>query len=289
MTKNQKIWREIRNYFMIFVGLAIFSFGWTAFMIPSHLTGGGASGIGTVFYFATGFPVGITAMIINLVLVLIAWKVLGTRFCINTAICTAMISLMLYVGQLYFTEPLVPDDVFMSSIIGSALAAFGVGIALNFGGNTGGTDIVALMIGKYRNISYGRVTLYTNILIIASSYFVPGGSMKTLVYSMIGMFVYIYVSDLVIEGYRQSFQYFVFSLKNQEIADAINVRLGRGATFFKAYGSFTKEEKDVLMIIAHRTDRSEIIKIIKDIDDEAFISVGKTSSVFGKNFDRIKI
>lgn len=281
-------WSEIRNYLLIIVGLAIFAFGWTAFMLPNHITGGGVNGIGALLFFATGFPVGVSSLIMNAVLLIIAWKTLGTRFIIDTSICVVILSFFLSLGQLIFPEPVVKDDIFMSSIIGAALSALGVGLAITYGGNTGGMDILVLIIRKYRNISYGRVSLYANIFIISASYFVPGGSIPTLVYSLIGMFVYIYISDLVIEGYRQSFQYFVFSRKNQEIADRINHELGRGATFLRAYGSYTKEESDVLMIIAHRTDRARIIKIIKAIDTNAFISVAKTNSVFGKNFDKIK-
>jgi uncharacterized membrane-anchored protein YitT (DUF2179 family) len=289
MITGKKLLNEVKNYFMILIGLAIFAFGWTAFMIPNHLTGGGVSGIGAVLYFATGFPVGITAFVLNMLLVAIAWKILGPKFGINTIICTFMLALFLSIGQSIFTEPLVKDDIFMCAIIGAALAAFGVGIAINFGGNTGGTDIVAMMIGKYRNISYGRITLYSNIAIIGSSYFVPNGNIENLVYSMVVMFVYIYISDLVIEGYKQSFQFMVFSTKNQDIADKINKDLHRGASFLKGYGSFSKTESDVLLIIAHRNDKANIIRIIKEIDNSAFISIAKTSSVFGKNFDNIKV
>ena len=289
MITGKKVLNEVKNYFMILIGLAIFAFGWTAFMIPNHLTGGGVSGIGAVLYFATGFPVGITAFVLNMVLVAIAWKILGPKFGINTIICTVLLALFLSIGQSVFSEPLVKDDIFMCAIIGAALSAFGVGIAINFGGNTGGTDIVAMMIGKYRNISYGRITLYSNIAIIGSSYFVPNGNIGNLVYSMVVMFVYIYVSDLVIEGYKQSFQFMVFSTKNQDIADKINKDLHRGASFLKGYGSFSKTESDVLLIIAHRNDKANIIRIIKEIDNSAFISIAKTSSVFGKNFDNIKI
>ena len=285
----KKLLENVRNYSIIFLGLAIFALGWTGFMIPNHITGGGVNGIATLIYFSTGFPVGVTVLLLNGILLFFAGRTLGVRFTINTAICVGMLTTLLSIGQMLFTKPIVPDEVFMSSIIGAALAAFGVGIAINFGGNTGGIDILALIIGKYRNISYGRVTLYSNIVIISSLILIPGSSVNTLVYSLIGMFVYIYISDLVIDGYRQSFQYFVFSTKNEQIAEQINKKLQRGATFLKAYGSYSKEEHDVLLIVAHRTDRAMIIKIIKEIDDAAFISVAKTSSVYGKNFDKIKI
>ncbi|MBP1673631.1 MAG: hypothetical protein H6Q25_1446 [Bacteroidetes bacterium] len=286
--RNKTLILEIRNYLMICVGLAIFAVGWTAFLIPEKITGGGVSGIAAILYFATGtIPVGVTTLVINCILLAIAWKILGTRFCINTLFCTIVLSTFFGLGQSYFIKPII-DDPFMAAIIGGALSAFGVGIAINYGGNTGGTDIVAMMIGKYRNISYGKVTLYTNLVIIGSSYLAVG-SIQKLVYSMVVMFVYIYVSDIVIEGYKQTFQFMVFSKKNQDIADKINSELNRGATFLKGYGSYTKTDSDVLLIMAHRNDKAQIMKLIKFIDPTAFVSISKTSSVFGKNFDNIKV
>ena len=285
---NKKLlFTSTKNYFFIVIGLAIFALGWTAFLIPMSLTGGGVSGIAAVIFFATKFPIGITTFAINLILLSIAWRILGARFCINTLISTAILSLFFSFGQQIFTEPLL-NDMAMSTFVGAALSAFGVGLAINHGGNTGGTDIIAMMIGKYRNISYGRVTLYSNILIIGSSWFVVR-SINNLVYSMVVMFVYIFISDIVIDGYKQTFQFFVFSVKNQEIADRINKDLGRGASFLKGYGSYTKEDKDILLILSHRNDKARIIRIIRDIDPNAFISISKTSSVFGKNFDKIKV
>ncbi len=286
--RNKTLILEIRNYLMICVGLAIFAVGWTAFLIPEKITGGGVSGIAAILYFATGtIPVGVTTLVINTILLAIAWKILGPRFCINTMFCTIVLSSFFGLGQSYFVKPII-DDPFMAAIIGGALSAFGVGIAINYGGNTGGTDIVAMMIGKYRNISYGKVTLYTNLVIIGSSYFAVN-SVQKLVYSMVVMFVYIYVSDIVIEGYKQTFQFMVFSKKNQDIADKINSELHRGATFLKGYGAYTKTDSDVLLIMAHRNDKAQIMKLIKYTDPSAFVSISKTSSVFGKNFDNIKV
>ena len=276
------------DYFFICIGLAIFSFGWTAFLTPNQMTGGGVTGLAAIIYFATNtIPMGVTILVANLILIAIAWRVLGPKFCINTLICTLILSFFMGIGQQIFAKPLV-DDIFMCAMIGGALSAFGVGIAISSGGNTGGTDIIALMIGKYRSISYGRVTLYANILIVGSSYFIVH-SIPKLVYSMVVMFVYIFVSDIVIEGYKQTFQFMVFSKKNQEIADKVMLEIGRGATFLKGYGSYSKEESDVLLIIAHRNDKARIMRLIKAIDNTAFVSIAKTSSVFGKNFDNIKV
>ena len=273
---------------MISLGLAIFTFAWSAFLIPNQMTGGGISGIAAVVYFATGvIPVSITTFVLNLILVLIAWKILGPKFCINTLICTGILTFFFSIWEHVFTQPLV-NDTFMCALIGAALSGLGIGMALNNGGNTGGTDIIALIVGKYRNISFGRVSLYSNILIVCSSYLTVG-SIEKLVYSIVVMFVSTYIVDVVIDGYKQTFQFFVFSSKNEEIAERINTDLQRGATLLKGYGSYTKADRDILLVIAHRTDRVSIIRIIKEIDDTAFISVVKTSSVFGKNFDRLKL
>ena len=285
--KRKDVLKEVRNFVFITIGLALFAFGWTAFMIPHELTGGGVSGIGAILYFALKIPVGISTLVLNLILVAAAWRVLGKKFCINTIICSVILSSFMAIGQAVFTQPLV-DDKFMCTLIGASLAAFGVGMAINWGGNTGGTDIVALMIGKYRNISYGRITLYTNLVIVGSSYFIVH-DLEKLVYSMVVMFVYTVVSDVVIDGYKQSYQIMVFSKKNREIGERINKEIERGATFIKATGSYTKEESEILLIIAHRTDKVLITRIIKEIDDTAFISISKTYGVYGKNFDRLKL
>jgi len=280
--------RTAYDYFFICIGLAIFAFGWTAFLTPNQMTGGGVTGLAAIIYFAVhAIPMAATILIVNVLLIAVAWRVLGPKFSINTIICTVILSFFMGIGQKIFTQPLI-DDVAMCAMVGGALSAFGVGIAISFGGNTGGTDIIAMMVGKYRNISYGRVSLYSNILIVASSYFVVH-SVEKLVYSMVAMFVYIFVSDIVIEGNKQTFQFMVFSKKNPEIAEKVMFEVGRGATFLKAYGSHSKEESDVLLIISHRTDKARIMRVIKDIDKNAFVSIAKTSSVFGKNFDNIKI
>lgn len=284
----KKILILIEKYFFITLGLALFAFGWTAFLIPNQVMGGGINGIATIIYFANPtVSVGVWVFLMNIVLVAVAWKILGKRFCVDTIICTVIMSLFMMIGQWLFPKPIVPNDPFMCAMVGSALAGVGVGLALNYGGNTGGTDIIVLMISKYRNVSYGRLTLYLNILIVLSSYLTVHDPVK-LVYSVLVLFAYMLFSDLVIDGYKQSFQFMVFSAKNQEIAERINKELKRGATFLKGTGSYNRTESDVLLIVAHRTDRVNIIRIIKEVDDSAFISISKVQSVFGKNFEKIR-
>lgn len=283
----KKILQEAKNYSFIFLGLAMFTFGWSAFLTPYEVSGGGVAGAASILYFATKIPIGLTTFALNAILIAIAWKILGTKFCVNSLICTVVMSVFFSIFQPLFPKPLV-DDMFMSVIIGSAIAAYGIGMTINWGGNTGGVDIIALMVGKYRNISYGRVSLLSNVVIVGASYFVLYDVQK-LVYSFVVLLVSIIISDLVIDGYRQTYQFMVFSQKNHEIAQRINSSLHRGATFLKGYGSYNQQESDVLLIVAHKTDKGAITRIIKDIDPNAFITISKTASVFGKNFDNIKI
>ena len=277
----------VKQYFFICLGLAIFAFGWMAFLIPSKLMGGGISGIATVIYFACGFPIGVTTLALNLILIGIAVKILGPRFGTNTIICTVVLSLFFSILQPLFKQPLV-DDTFLCALIGSMLSGAGVGIALNYGGNAGGTDIIIVIITKFRNISYGKLSLLMNVLIIASSYLIIR-SVDLLVYSYVAMIAYTVSSDMVIDGYKQTFQFMVFSSKNREIADRINNELHRGATLLKGYGSYTKEDTEILLVLAHRSDKANITRIIKEIDNTAFISIAKTSGVFGKNFDTLRL
>ena len=286
---------EANTYLLIFIGLAIFAFGWTFFLIPHQITGGGISGISAIIYFACKIPVSASALVLNLILIGIAWKILGRRFCIDTLICSVLLSLLLQVGQSlydslenFYGPDFIPNDPFMCAMIGAALSGLGIGIALTNGGNTGGTDIIVLMIAKYRRVSYGRTSLYLNILIVLSSV-ITTHKPELLVYSVVVLFVYIIVSDLVIDGYRQTFQFMVFSTKNREIAERINNELHRGATFLKGTGSYNHQDTEVLLIISHRTDRANIIRIIKEVDSTAFISISKVQSVFGKNFEEIKL
>jgi len=285
--RAKNVAENIKKYFFICFGLAIFAFGWMAFLIPSKLMGGGISGIATLIYFASGFPVGVTTLILNLILIAVAVKILGTRFGTNTVICTLLLSLFFSILQPMFTKPLV-NDTFLCALIGAMLSGAGVGIALNYGGNAGGTDIIIVIITKFRNISYGKLSLLMNVLIIGSSYLIVR-SIESLVYSYVAMIAYTFASDMVIDGYKQTFQFMVFSAKNREIADRINKDLGRGATLLKGYGSYTKEDTEILLVLAHRGDKANITRIIKEIDNTAFISIAKTSGVFGKNFDTLRL
>lgn len=287
----------ILSYVVITFGIAVYTFAWSAFMLPAEIVGGGVSGISSVLNIAAGIPlpIGVLNFIINGILLAIGFKVLGSKFGANTIYGIVMSSLFfiiwqqgLDVGRLFLKEGSMAFDPFMCAIIGGALCGGGIGLTFSMGGNSGGTDIIALIVSKFYNVSPGKVIMYLDIFIIGSSYFVSH-EITNVVYGYIVMVTMTYVLDMVLDGNKQSYQVMVFSPKNAEIAEAVTKEVGRGATLLDAEGCFTKQQQKVLLMMVHRTDKPRVMQIIHRIDENAFISVNKAQGVYGKNFEKLKI
>lgn len=291
--KKTSTGKIIWQYLMIVLGILAFTFAWSVFLIPTHIIAGGVTGVSSIIYFATGIPVGISNFAINTILLLIGIKVLGSKFGLNTFIGIALASVSFILWQQVIHIEQIIDarqfDPFMCAIIGAGICGIGAGTTFNNGGNTGGTDIIALMITKFKNISPGSVILYIDIFIIASAMLLPGMKIENIVYGYVVMFVFTYVLDLVIEGNKQSYQIMVFSNNTDLIADAIGNEVKRGVTIIDAHGWYSKKDQKILMVIARKQDKVEIMTIIKAVDPNAFISVAKTQGVFGKNFDTLRL
>jgi uncharacterized membrane-anchored protein YitT (DUF2179 family) len=263
-------------------------------MLPSKIVGGGVSGISSVLHYAAGIPlpIGVMNLIINAILVLLGFKVLGSKFGANTiygivmsSVCFILWQQVLHVENLF---DVAEFGGFMCAIIGGALCGIGIGAAFAMGGNSGGTDIIALILTKYYNISPGKVIMYLDIVIIGCSFFVSG-KIENVVMGYAMMVTMTYVLDMVIDGNKQSYQIMVFSTKTKEIGDAVTREVGRGATLLDAEGCYTHHEQQVLIIMAHRTDKPHVMQLIHRIDPNAFISVSKVQGVYGVNFDKLKM
>ena len=263
-------------------------------MLPAKIVGGGVSGISSVLYYAVGLhiPIGVMNLVINAILVLIGFKMLGSRFGANTIYGIVMSSLCFILWQQVLHVETLFDvsqfGGFMCAIIGGALCGGGIGMTFAMGGNSGGTDIIALIVSKYYNISPGKVIMYLDIFIVGSSFFVSH-KIENVVFGYIVMVTMTYVLDMVLDGNKQSYQILVFSQKNKEIGDAITTEVGRGATLLDAEGCYSHQGQQVLMIMVHKTDKPHVMQIIHRIDDNAFISVSKTQGVYGKNFEKLKL
>lgn len=281
-----KVIQATRSYIIIAFGLFIIALGWTAFLIPAEITGGGITGVSTIIFYASEFPVGVSYLIISAILVLGALRVLGAGFGIKTVLAVALLSLFLGIMQAIITEPII-DDAFMSAIIGGILAGSGVGIVFTQGSSTGGTDIIAMMVNKYRNISPGRIILYLDLIIISSSYLVFQ-SIEKIVYGYVTMAVISYSIDMVLSGSKQTFQMFIFSPKYGEIANRIDKEVKRGITLIDAEGWYSKKKSKIVMVLIRRQETSQVIRIVKEIDPDAFISQNNVMGAYGKGFETIR-
>ena len=283
---SKKIFTAIQMYTLMIIGLSLYVFGVTAFLIPLKITAGGVTGISMLIYYATGIPAGYPYFAINSFLFILAIRILGTSFGLKTLFSMVVISILLNVMQIYIKEPLV-KDIFLSSVLGGILGGVGLGITFNQGGSTGGTDIIAMIINKYRNISPGKIILYCDVIIITSSFFVIP-SVEKLVYGYVTMWVVAYSVDAFLTGAQQSVQLFIFSEKYAEIADFINIESRRGLTVIEGTGWYTKKQVKMIMTVVKKRESPMIFQKIKEIDPEAFISQGSVMGVYGKGFDEIK-
>lgn len=284
--KTNTFLSEFKRYLIVTFALACMALGWTGFLISNNMLGGGVSGIATLIYWSTGLSTGVTIFAVNAVLIVIALKILGFGFGIKTVYAIVVTSLFFSLLQHYITEPIITDK-FLAAIVGGGLSGASIGLVFTQGSSTGGTDIIALMINKYRNISPGRIILVIDIFIISSSYLIFQNS-ETLIYSFVVMVVSSYAIDLVLTGNKQSVQMFIFSSKANQIADRIGTEVGRGVTFVKGTGWYTKSEHDILMVVARKMESQNIFRIVKDEDPQAFVTLNTVMGVYGKGFDMIK-
>ena len=291
--------REIKSYVFITFCLALYAFGLVTFIINSGIVSGGVNGIATLIFYATNktIPVAASAFVINMVLLLIGFKILGKGFGFKTIYACIMLSVFVAMWTGIIGDfPLLADDKLLSAVIGGALIGLTIGIYFNYGGSTGGTDIIALIVSKFYNISPGRVILLCDIFIISSSFLVfhvfnghpVDESIRVVLYGFVVMAVTSYTIDLIVLGSRASVQILVNSTKYREIADMIVDEKKRGVTLLHAEGYYSKQESQVLLLVVRKYELQSILRRIKDIDPNAFMSITNATGVYGKGFDNIK-
>ena len=276
----------VRSYAIMTVGLFIYSLGWASFILPAQVVSGGVAGMASAIFYATGFPVEYSYVGINVILLALAIKILGASFGVKTIYSIAMITLFVRILRGVITEPIV-NEAFMATVIGGAIGGLGIGLVFLQGGSTGGTDIIAMIINKYRDIMPGRAIMVCDALVVASSYFIFN-SVEKMVYGFVAMFTLTYCIDIVLVGRKQSVQMMIFSKHYAEIADAITSQLDRGVTILDGQGWYSKKEMKVILSIVKKTQVQAVHKIVKQIDPQAFISQEAVMSVYGEGFDVIK-
>ena len=292
---NHTTLKTVMDYFYITIGLVMYAFGWAIFLLPYKLVTGGVTGIASLVFYATGIPVSYSYFAINVILLIIALKVLGFKFMAKTTYAILMLTVILDFAQKMVTLPngelyqlLGPGEVFMSIILGSVCTGTALAIVFLHNGSTGGTDIIAAIVNKYRDISLGRVLLTADIFIISSSYLILH-DWRIIVFGLVMMALENYVLDYVMDNRRESVQFLIFSRKYKEIAHEIGTKLGRGITILDGHGWYSGKEVMVLCILAKKREHITMLRMIKKIDPNAFVSVGAVNGVYGEGFDPIKV
>lgn len=284
---KDKIWITAKDYIFITLGIALYAFGFSAFIFPHKVVIGGLAGLSTILYFLTGLPVAVGNFGMNMILLAFAWKIVGKQFVYGTIYGATIISVFIGIFTPLFEGGII-DDTFMSITIGGLLCGLGIGTAFVHNGSTGGTDVVAAMVSKKSNVTIGRTMLYTDVCIISSSYFVTH-QLESVVGGFVVLFLVSYITDQVINTNRQAVEFTIFSQKWREIADAINTDAHRGCTVVTAQGWYSKHEVKMLLVMCRKIESVTVARIIKSIDPEAFVTQANVNGVYGKGFDQLKV
>ena len=293
--KPHGLTNAIRDYGVITFGLFLYALGWAAFMLPYEISSGGLTGVSAIIYYITGLELQITYFSINALLIIVAIKILGLKFCIKTIYGVSVLSVFLWLLQDLFRDAngnlskiLGPEEDFMACVIGSALCGFGLGQIFIHQGSTGGTDIIAAIVNKYKNVTMGRMILYCDIVIISSCYFIFE-DWKRVLFGFATMFIVATVIDYVMNYVQQSVQFFIVTKKSDEVSKAILNDANCGATLIPSKGCYSGEPISIIMVIAHKQQSLTIFRIVHEIDPGAFISQTKAAGVYGEGFDKIKV
>ena len=285
-TTTRKFLIGVKEWFWITVGLALYGCAWNMFVLPHGFVGGGFGGISAILYYITGIPVFLWYLGFNVILCGIAYAILGKEFSVKTVFGILILSFFLW--AIPIPEKPILTDKLLSGIMGGIVAGAGIATYLLHGASTGGSDIIVLIISKYKNVSWGRVYLIFDACVIAMSYFLPDGSLEKVAYGYVFMGVSAYALDTISTGRRQSVQMFIFTSKYREIADQIIHKHHRGATLFESIGWYTKQHRKTIYLVARKRESQAIFKTVKELDPSAFIAVSNVMSVFGIGFDAIK-
>jgi len=299
---HRLILKEIQDYVFITLGLLLYSFGFTVFLMPYEIVTGGVAGISAIIFYATGFKIEYSYFLINAALLFMALRILGWKFLSKTIYAILVLSFLLGFFQTllpvdengHFVKILGEGQNFMSLILGCTMTGSALGIVFLNNGSTGGTDIIAASVNKFRDMSLGTVLAFLDLIIIGSCLFIPQfGTMLEraymVVFGLCTMVIENFMLDFLMNRQRQSVQFMIFSKKWQEIANAIGIQIQPRVTILDGHGWYTGHERKVLCILAKKNESALIFRIIKTIDPNAFVSQSAVIGVFGEGFDQIKI
>lgn len=288
MTKKQ-IFIEIRELFLIAVCVAPYALVVNQVLVPHAIVGGGLTGLCEIIYFASGevIPIWLSTLVINTILLITGIILLGWKSCVRAL--WGIVWLTIWLRTFSVAETPLISDPFMAIILCGLVNGASLGLVYSNNGNTGGTDIVAMIVNKYRHVSMGRALFMVDVLVISSAWFLPQVTkFEQLLFGFCFVFIESQAVDWVMSRGRQSIQFFIFSKEYDRIADTIMKQVGRGVTFLEAQGAYSKQETKLIMLIVRKSEAIRIFRIVHEIDPTAFISETPTRGVFGQGFENLQ-
>ena len=281
----------IKDYLYMAFGIAVYTVGLTGFIIPNKIVTGGLAGAALLLKYATGIEVAKTIMVVNLLLLVLAFRFLGKTFVINTIIGAGMLSFFVNIGETYLTpyltaNPLIHDP-FIAIVLGGILMGSGLGMVYSVNGSTGGVDIIGFLVTKYFKIRISRILLYVDVMVVVSSIFVLSNyATEKMVLGLILLPIMYQAVDMVMNGAKRAIQVTILSKKYEEIATHINTELKRGCTVVDGTGWYTKNPQKVIIVFARRGEGTTIFRLVNSIDPEAFVTRTNVEAVYGKRFEK---
>lgn len=277
--------QDIRDVVSIIAGCALYAASFAFLTYPNSIVSGGLTGIAQILNLLTGLPVGVMVMVMNLPLFIVAWKKFGVRFIIYSLI--GMVGTSVFIDLFNSLHLMFTNDTLLAAVYGGLMNGLGGGLIYRVGATTGGTDIgVRLVRRKYAHINFGTISLSLNSVVVVA-FAVIFRRYDSAMYTIITMFVSSRVVNLILYGLSNSGVCYIITIMPREICAAIGERLGRGATVLQGEGSYSGEERDVILCAVKRQQIPTLRRIVSEIDPHSFVIVTESHEVFGKNFGNI--
>ncbi|MCZ8540087.1 Uncharacterized membrane-anchored protein YitT, contains DUF161 and DUF2179 domains [Paenisporosarcina quisquiliarum] len=274
---------KFKNIVMIILGAAIYSFGFVHFNMQNELGEGGFSGITLVLYFAFNWDVALMNLLLNIPMFIIGWKLLGRKMFAYTLIGTISVSIFLKIFNIYEFQLGLEDDLFLVSLFAGVFVGLGLGIIFKYGGTTGGVDIIARLVFKYKGWSMGKTMFIFDAFVILLSW-ATFLNERSMMYTLVAVYVGARVIDFVQEGAYSARGAFIISERQNEIADLITNKLSRGVTILNGHGHFTKSSREVIYCVVAKNQISVLKSVISSVDPHAFVSITEVKDVMGEGF-----
>ncbi|WP_314665495.1 YitT family protein [Prevotella aurantiaca] len=291
ITLSKKVlYRETIDYIMIAIGCISYSIGWTIFLLPNDISTGGVAGLSSIVFWAFNIKVSYTYFSLNALLLVVALKTLGWRFCVKTIYGVIVMTISVGLLREYVPDPtIMKGEPFMAALIGSLFCGTGLGFCLSYNGSSGGSDIVAAIVNKYRDISLGRVLILVDTSIVTLSYVVLK-DWERVIYGYLSLVIVSFVLDQVVNSGRRSVQFLIISERYNEICKQITeTPPHRGCTIIDAHGYYSGQTTKVVLVVTRQREARVLYHLINDIDPQAFVTQSQVMGVFGQGFDKFKV